>query len=414
MRETIPSARCLCLIAASLVACALAAGCGGQPEEAPAPGSWLALLCKASDAPSEPHPKSFYEGLFSKNEQDLLFDYFQAVSGGAVDVSGSRVYGWFDMPVDTATLQTRKNGAPVTRAQTAQDCKSSAVAAIAATGTLVDPTKYAGVVEVINVPVDSGQAGADSVVANNVEVSGPGFLEHEMLHVLGLDHSWLAAADTSSDHVWARGDDAEYRDCWDMMSWLTCVYEFPTSTGPQGPELQGEYRQRLGWLPSDRIEVVSTAPGPATKTVSLAPISDPDRAGALLARIALPTRGHYAVEYREKSRFDRGIPGSAVVIREVRNNGITYLVQRQGGAIGWRTGEKFTDTGNFLSITVDDMGAGQATIRINTAFTSGPAAVGDLCGDKYRGEIANCPAGTDCRARKTGQLVSIDWFCLAI
>jgi len=404
-------ARWMCTLAATFALCTLGVGCGGQPEDTPAPGSWLVLLCKASDAPDEPHPKSFYETLFSTSEPDLLYAYFQAVSEGLVDVSGSRVYGWFEMPVDTATLQARNNAAPVTRAQTAQDCKASAVAAIAATGTVVDPTKYAGVITMINVPVDSGQAG-DTVVDNNVEASGPAFLEHEMLHVLGLDHSWRASEDTSSDHVWDHGGDVEYRDCWDMMSWLTCVYLFPTSMGGQGPELQAEYRLKLGWLASDRVEVVSSGPSSGTRTVTLAPIGDPDKPGTLLARISMPTRGHYAVEYREKTRFDRGIPGNAVVIREVRNNGLSYLVQRQGGGIGWRKGDTFTDRGNFLSIAVDDIVPGKATISVNTAFAAGPASAGDPCGDKFRGEVVGCPPGTDCRPRRTGALVSIDWFCL--
>jgi hypothetical protein len=412
----------MCVLAVTMLLCALAAGCG-QTETTPAPGSWLVLLCKASDASSvEPHPKEFYETLFSKSESDLLYAYFQDVSGGTVDVSGSRVYGWFPMPVDTATLQSRRNGAAVTRAQTAQDCKTSAVAAIAATGTVVDPTKYAGVVTVINVEVDSGAAG-DSVVDNTVEASGPWFLEHEMLHVLGLDdagngHSWRASPDSSSDHVWDHGGDVEYNDCWDIMSWQTCVYQFAgfqTSMGPQGPELQEEYRQKLGWLPSNRIDVVSLSPSSATHTVKLAPVSEPEKPGFLLTRIDLPGRGHYAVEYREKSGFDRGIPFHAVLIREVRQNGVSYLVTPQAGSdhsTGWRKGAVFTDSNNFLRISVDDIVPGEATITVNTAFASGTAAPGALCGDKYRGQIANCPPTTDCMARRTGQLVSIDWFCL--
>ena len=399
-------------VAAAL--CMVAAGCDGQPETTPAPGSWLMLLCKASDNSGEPHPKDFYETLFSKSEPELLHAYFQDISSGAVDVSGSRVYGWFTMPVDTATLQSRRNGTPVTRAQTAQDCTTSAVAAIAATDTVVDPTKYAGVVTVINVPVDSGAAGS-SVVDNTVEASGPGFLEHEMLHVLGLSHSWRTSPDSGSDHVWDHGGDREYNDCWDMMSWETCVYHFASKMGPQGPELQAEYRQKLGWLASDRIDVVSLSPSSAAHTAKLAPVSEPDKPGSLLVRIELPGRGHYAVEYREKSGLDRAIPFSAVLIREVRTDGKTYIVTPQDGSdssTGWQEGTTFTDKGNFLSIKVDDIVPGAATITVNTAFSSGTLTAGDICGDKYRGEDGKCPPATTCMARRTGQLVSIDWFCL--
>lgn len=397
------SAHRTCALAALLILSAFGTGCGGNGVAA---GSWLVLLCKASDAPNEPHPKAWYENLFSKSEPDLLYAYFNAVSDGTVDVSGSQVLGWFDMNVNTATLAARRN---TTRAQTARDCRSSA-AGTSASG-------YTGVISVINVPTDSGATGVD-VVVNNVEspVAGPMFLEHEMLHALGLNaplngHSWRTSKDGSPDHVWSHGGDSEYWDCWDMMSALTCVYTFPTSVGPQGPELQGEYRRKLGWMQSDRVDVMGAGPSPP-RQIKLAPVSDPSKPGILLARIEVPTRGYYAVEYREKSRFDRGIPSSAVVIREVRQNDITFVVTRQNDEIGWRKGETFTDTGNFLSISVDDIVPGEATITINTAFTSGTAAVGALCGDKFRGQVTPCVSGSTCQARRTGSLVSIDWFCL--
>src|ERR1700752_4327722 len=100
-----------------------------NPKPAPPPGSWLVLLCKASDAPQEPHPPAYYLTLFDKNQRDLLFDYFDLTSNHTVDVSGSEVYGWFPMSVSSADIgpNVRNNAMPVTRAQTAKDCIASSL-----------------------------------------------------------------------------------------------------------------------------------------------------------------------------------------------------------------------------------------------------------------------------------------------
>ncbi len=379
-------------------------------KPAPPPGSWLVLLCKASDAPQEPHPTSYYLTLFDKNQRDLLFDYFDLTSNHTIDVSGTEVYGWFPMSVDSATIgpNARNNSKPVTRAQTARDCIASSLGGMAVQGFTVDVSKYAGVLTIINIPVDSGDTGEKHVVSNGEpDIS---FYEHEMIHTYGqVNHSWRTGPDTSSDHVWAHGGDAEYGDCLDMMSYLTCVRMFQTTSyGGQGPELQAAYRGNLKWFPAGR----SMSAGYGLSTVSLAPLGDPSKPGSLLATVEVPTRGSYLVEYREPTGFDRGIGSSGVVIRELRNNNITYLVVRQDGSITWSKGEMFTDVANYLSINVDDIVPGKATVTINTLYSGGAVSAGDICGDKYHGQVRSCPAGTQCKPRMGAEIQTIDYFCL--
>ena len=393
-----------------------------KPKAPPPPGSWLVLLCKAADDSGEPHPKSFYEELFSKDKRDLLFDYFKAVSNETVDVSGTEVYGWFPMMVKAADISARNNGTQVKRDQTARDCKASALGGIVATGISIDPQNYAGVITVINVPVDWGDTGEHSVVLPaDIELSA---IEHEMLHAgyIGPQHSWAASRDTSDDHVWANArskdnGDVEYGDCWDIMSYIGCTYMFATLTTPdrgrQGPELEAAYRQKAKWLPGDRVQNVVGR----TTQVTLAPLSDPSKPGSLLAKIDIPRNNYYVtyvVEYRERSRFDRGIPNNAVVIREQRGNGmniVTYLVQRRDGSVAWRKGDIFTDTGNYLRISVDDIVPGAATVTINTAYSTTLPQVGDWCGDKYRDQVLTCPSGTQCIPRRAGEIQTTDYFC---
>jgi len=279
---------------------------------------------------------------------------------------------------------------------------------MAAQGFTVQPSKYAGVITIINIPVDSGDTGQHSVVSNGEPDLS--FYEHEMTHTYGqINHSWRASPDTSSDHVWSHGGDIEYNDCLDMMSYLTCVIMFQTTSyGGQGPELQAAYRQNLKWFPAGRTTTV----GYGLSTIALAPLGDPSKPGSLLATVEVPGKGSYLVEYREKTGLDRGFNSSGVVIRELRYNGKTYLVLRQNGNFSWSKGEMFTDAGNYLSINVDDIVPGKATVTINTVYSSGAANAGEICGDKYHGEVRSCPAGTQCQPRRTVPIQSIDYFCL--
>lgn len=381
------------------------------PTPTPRADAWLVFLCQASDSPQEPHTVGYYQELFDRNQPDLLFNYFQNASNSKIDLSGSEVYGWFKMTPNTSTLAptARNNTTQPNRSQTAQDCKAAGAASFVASGKTIDPNKYSGFIAVVNVPVDAGATGT-SVIANANEPAS--FYAHEMLHVYGLDHSNVMSNDLSQDHSWELGADRVYNDCWDIMSYATCTYRFNTANhNEQGPELQIAYREKLGWVAPARVFVKDSA-DPSPNVVTLSPVSEPNQPGPLMAKILVPGGVKYVVEYRVPTGFDRAIPGRAVVIRELRNDGKTYLVTRQNGRIGWATGEQFTDSANFLSITVDATTAQSATITINPRFSSS-ASLGDVCGNKYVGEVRTCPAAAVCKSRVLGrtQTQTTDYYC---
>jgi hypothetical protein len=405
---------------AGLIVLMAIASMGGScpgPMDLPAPkaGSWLVFLCKASDNAVEPHPSSFYQELFANNQRDLLFDFFQQASGNTEDVSGTEVFGWFDMSVNTATLAMRNNSTSPNRSQTLQDCKSAGAAALLAQNKRIDPDKYVGLITVINVGVDVGAAGR-GLIANASETAS--FYEHEMLHVYGLvkkgnalAHSSIMSADLSTDHTWNSGTDKTYFDCWDIMSFATCAFMFSTPTHDlSGPALQTVYRNTLGWLPANRITRVSSIDFQPT-TLTLAPVSEADQPGTLLALLDMQSVGTYAVEYRVPTGFDQAAPTRAVVIRELRSNGATYLVTRQSNRIDFTQGDVFTDLAHYVSITVDTIALHSATITIRTHVSS-PVGAGEICGDKYVGEVRQCPAGLSCKVKRSGQIQTIDYFCL--
>lgn len=359
------------------------------------PGAWLVFLCRASDAPAEPRAPPFYQELFDPAKPDLVHSFFKAVSFGKIDLSKTLVLGWFKMDVTTAEIApaVRNNNTNPNRLQTAEDCKSAGIASLHASNQTIDPNAWAGFIAVVNVNVDAGQAGR-SVIANALEPAS--FYQHEMLHVLGqLNHSHNLPNDTAPDHRWGSIKFDEYNDPWDVMSYDVGLFSFDTpSHGESGPLLNMAYRSALGWLPGGRttMKLVRNESDRKTLRVVLAPVSEPQQIGSLLAVVDLPFGVRYAIEYRKKSGFDRGIVRGEVVVREWRSDQATYLIRQTNGHVGFFPGEPaFTDIGNRLKITVESISpnGNAATVLIDPALPPSPLA---LCLDQCAADRNACMA----------------------
>lgn len=357
----------LSLIPVVALTCVAAHCPGPTPLPTPKPGSWLVFLCKASDVALEPVPAGYFKSLFNSNQRDWLFDYFMDVSFGKIDISGTEVYGWFPMGTTASAMSQahRNNTTNPNRSQTLEDCKGAGAAWLLASGKTVDFANYTGVIAIINVPVDNGQAG-QGLTANVNDVLS--FYEHEMLHVYGLPHSWAMTRDLEWDHTWNAGADSEYGDCWDIMSFISCTYRFNSAPrADDGPELEIAYRDKLGWVPSNRIFNKSSQET-APSTITLAPVSEPAQPGYLMAKFDMPGVGDYVIEYRVPTGFDRAAPQSMVVIRELRDNK-TALVIRKDGRIGFSQNDTFVDFANQLTIHVESLDTHSATITLQPHYT---------------------------------------------
>lgn len=327
--------------------------------------SWAVLLCKASDVTSEPHTMDYYRQLLSSYGAgtDNVYDYWMSASSRYF-LLNPVIEGWYTMAVNKAKLDARCNGCPQTRAQTAIDCINAAKAS----GSTLETSNFRGVIAIVNIGTDHGHAGGNRVVigdtGNPIEAS---FVEQEMAHAFGLlVHSWRTGADQSPIHIWNNGGDVEYGDCWDVMSYATCAaFTFtPAPYGPQGPEFHGEFRAQLGWITPS---LIYTARPAAKETITLSAINRTYTSGYRLARIPVGQLGYYAVELRQKADFDRNIPGTAILIREVRaGSSATYLVSGLTGP-AWQPGQVFQDAQNRVKITIDAFsGSDLANVTIDT------------------------------------------------
>jgi hypothetical protein len=279
------------------------------------PKPWAIVLCKFSDLPNfEPHPPSFYAECFSEQGagKGHEFDYFREVSYGTLDMTGTKVFGWYTMPnrktKDLPTLKYPNPGRSTLHDWGVEVAKAHKI----------DLTRFHGVCVVFNSATDSGAAGGHRVVLGYDKSDwSPTFNMHELGHGFDLNHSWSARPDV------------EYGDPWDIMSAMR-VSTFKDKYGrAAGPGMNACNLQRLGSISSSRIWTESSA---GTHTITLAALNRPEANGYLMASIP-PAKGSasktsYVVEFRQKRAWDAGIPRDTVLLHEVRSDGTCYLLSR--------------------------------------------------------------------------------------
>ena len=186
------------------------------------------------------------------------------------------------------------------------------------------------------------------------------FAAHEMGHGYGLHHAQCA------------GNAAEYCCPWDIMGTGVAAYT-PKSDGslmyvtsanryaPLGPGPCAPNLQRLGWLPNDRIKVVMLGiPGmPALPggTITLAALNRPDVKGYLMVHITTPGRV-ITVEFRQRTKWDRGLPGDAVIVHEIRAGGEPFLLGDYGA------GQQWADFERSITVVINSIDTASATAKV--------------------------------------------------
>jgi hypothetical protein len=317
---------------------------------------WAIVLCKFSDFPNvEPQPADFFrrfmtiEGLGQAGEAD----YWRDMSYGAIDFTGSMVFGWYQMSYSLLDFQSMSRF----------DKIMAGINTGLAQG--VDFSTFYGIVVMLNRQVDSGAIAPDPIglTLNGVTkpygvlLLDPGawydtFASHEMGHGYGLQHSWSTPPDT------------EYGDPWDIMSAMTFGGTWPYfqgNFGDSGPGLIAPYREKLGWLTADRIVALNQIGGLPVAT-SLGVLSDSVPQGTLMTRVfheAADPRHYYTLEYRRRIGWDQSLSKDAIVLHEVRKNGLAYYL----GAMS--QGDTINDTSRNLLFQAQVLNTGAATISID-------------------------------------------------
>ena len=286
-----------------------------QPPPSP---YWAIVLCKFNDVDIEPAPRSWYEDYYTNPATLGPVAYWQTVTGGIKDPSGSQLFGWFTMKHSTAELASLTF--PADRNVLTEWGREAAQA------NGVDLSKFKQVLTVLNYCADSGAVGApgDVVIGTNPDPQNLdlGFVCHEMGHGFGLEHSWSASA----------GPDMEYGDGFDLMSYNTTTFDFPALTdGVIGWATVGLNAPNLITLGAalDRIAVPSAPSDYSDQLILNALTQSPrDLSRAYLAlQIPQVDGSSFTVEARRKAQWDRGLHAdNIVVIHQIRPDGRCYLV----------------------------------------------------------------------------------------
>ena len=198
---------------------------------------WAVVLCRFSDIAAVPQPPQYYIDLYAQNGTGGLCDYWRTVSCNALDLTGSRVFGWFTM--SHASSEVASLVFPGDRSKLVQWGIDTAQA------NGVNLGQFRSLLVVQNFGVDHGAAGNGILIVHQTSsLCEFGFICHEMGHGFGLPHSWSANPDTV------------YGDGWDVMSFATTTFQFPiTFQGTQGAAtvaLNARNVEALGAIPPGR------------------------------------------------------------------------------------------------------------------------------------------------------------------
>ncbi|MDB4905173.1 MAG: hypothetical protein JWQ63_4454 [Mucilaginibacter sp.] len=308
---------------------------------------WAILLCKfQNDLPEPPINgpvvpfRTICENFFTNpNAGFNAVKFFSDMSHGSIDISGSKVFGWYTLNVNITSYNAA--GDPILD-KTQDQIIAMAKQAASDAGVPISDS-FTGAVVIMNIATGWAQGGPSSgikpygcmaadwrrVDARNLDGSkgvpgirggnGTEIFGQEMGHGFGLHHSrsdgiLIGPVDKSPD----------YTDKYDIMSTSAWTYAAPDNDyGARGPGMNAWNMRGRGWLDETRVW---HCPNVAfNQAIQLRPLHRIDLPGNLA--VELPpindTGGFpkYLVEFRNKEAWDSGIPKACILIHHFEVDG---------------------------------------------------------------------------------------------
>ena len=329
---------------------------------------WAIILVRFQDDTDPLPPLTKYEDLFTSRGRGSLnmVDFFNDMSHGKIDISGSRVFGWYTLDqvrADYAGNMYPQPAGKINRNGLLDAAKAKATAAG------INLSDFAGVVVSGLNSVDlCGWVGGMAALCDSLSLS-PSLMGQEMGHGYGLDHARL------------QGSSDDYRDPWDVMS--TAAYPWMEANHTEftkvGPGLNAWNMRAMGWL--DETRVWADSSGSFDVTIQLRPLHHRELHGFLAAQI-----GQYLIEFRMPERWDAAIPRPCILVHRFDSNH-SYLMPAHSGSQDIIAGDKFLEGNSdfpmfgFKEVEVIqiDVQSKTATIRLRQH----PNTIKDIEREKY-------------------------------
>lgn len=326
---------------------------GGAPSWPVQQRAYAILLCKFADVPDEPLAVSAFEAMYG-SAFGGADDFYREVSEGRINLTGTRVYGWYTLPQprsayvvnDRANLNSLFN-----------DCTRQA-------NPEVDFRQVVGVAMHFNAFLDCCSWGGSRTATLDGETktfatmwnaswARSGTSWHEMGHSVGLPHSGGPYGRT-------------YDSVWDVMSASTSGRYLNTNFGFGGAHFIAYHKNLLGLIPANRrvtltsgewkgvLEPHARNAGGSGPVLVMLPVADPARYGQA-----------YTIEMRGKTGYDLRLPRAAVIIHSIVPGRAepAQIVDADGDGdanddgVTWTVGEVFSDAAAGIAMWVDSLTA---------------------------------------------------------
>lgn len=394
------------------------------------PTPWAILLCKfKGDDSTPPHPRSFYENLFTSTKKGVrsMANFFHEMSHGRLDLSGSQIFpykdGWFtlnhtlvefnkvkDEYLKWDAAPSPKGVAPLNSNYAFRIWAEEAATWYRPDIPKVDLTKFSGVVAVANI-LDVGCVGwPDMRAICDESTVKPSILGQEMGHGYGLDHSRV------------HNSLMDYEDPYDIMSTRRAFIDrhpdYDSIGVPRvgdyglsiGPGLNAANMDSRGWLDYSRVKKITYG----EETVELRPLHRSDLRG-YLAIVVEVVSGFLAseymyidkffVEFRMNKGWDGGFnrarpigswlpPAAPVVLIHYFEENFSYIIR-----VLMNKGDKFEikEGEHHLKIELLDIDEGKETASITVKHT--PISVPSVTYFKFPWEYISPAIPLQCNGR---------------
>ena len=253
--------------------------------------SWAIIRVKFTDSAAVPFGDQYYQDLFTANDVGSTWNmpkYYRDYSHGKLDLTESKVFGWFDIPHSVADYNALGGGG---RDQLIKWARK------AATDNGVDLSPFFSVVICTNVWSDIGASPTGAgVICQGPTTAQEMLLAHEMGHIYGMMHSRM------------EGSTVDYQDQWDIMSAANVFSASDSEFTLKGPGVNASNMRGRGWL--DETRVWKSSAVSFDTEITLRPLVRRDLKGFLAAELP----GGYLAEFRVREGWDGSIPRPAVLI----------------------------------------------------------------------------------------------------